>query len=306
MSHELSVGENAEADAAAPPALPALPARRQRVGRTVVGFVRACHLEPTIAVTTVVTLLAASAGRGPAGTVAVAVAVLAGQLSVGWSNDYLDADRDRAAQRVRKPIVSGGVDRDAVGIAAVFALVVAAGLSFLSGWPAALAHIAGVGAAWAYNARLKNTVFSAVPYAVAFGLLPGFVVWGLPGQPAPPAWLVATGALLGVGAHFANVLPDLELDAVTGVRGLPHRLGRRMAGVVAVLTLVAASAVLLFASGAFSVTVGVVVLAAAIAVTAGAMARVAYHPTSPLLFRVSMLIALVDVVLLLVSGNALR
>src|SRR3712207_7375206 len=32
---------------------------------------------------------------------------------------------------------------------------------------------------------------------------------------------------LGVGAHLLNVLPDLEDDAATGVRGLPHVLGPR-------------------------------------------------------------------------------
>ncbi len=33
------------------------------------------------------------------------------------------------------------------------------------------------------------------------------------------------GALLGAGAHFINVLPDTEADEITGVRGLPQRLG---------------------------------------------------------------------------------
>ena len=39
-------------------------------------------------------------------------------------------------------------------------------------------------------------------------------------------WVIAAGALLGTGAHFANVLPDLEDDRRTGVRGLGHRIGR--------------------------------------------------------------------------------
>ena len=37
------------------------------------------------------------------------------------------------------------------------------------------------------------------------------------------------GALLVLGIHLADTLPDLELDAVAGVRGLAHRLGRRRA-----------------------------------------------------------------------------
>ena len=41
------------------------------------------------------------------GCVAVAVAVLAGQLSTGWSNDWFDAGRDTAVGRTDKPIVAG-------------------------------------------------------------------------------------------------------------------------------------------------------------------------------------------------------
>ena len=50
----------------------------------------------------------------------------------------------------------------------------------------------------------------------------------------PPAWMMATGAVLGVGAHLLNALPDLADDDATGVRGLPQRLG---AGRVRVLDL---------------------------------------------------------------------
>ena len=55
----------------------------------------ATHLGPTVAVTTVATLLAVSAGVPGGHVVLVALAVLAGQASIGWSNDWLDADRDR-------------------------------------------------------------------------------------------------------------------------------------------------------------------------------------------------------------------
>ena len=50
-----------------------------------------------------------------------------------------------------------------------------------------------------YDWPLKSTPFSVLPYLVAFGLLPAFVVVALPGHPAPPVWLVAAGALLGGG-----------------------------------------------------------------------------------------------------------
>ena len=47
----------------------------------------------------------------------------------------------------------------------------------------------------------------------------------LPGHPVASWWAIAGGALLGVGAHGANVIPDLQDDSETGVRGLPHRVG---------------------------------------------------------------------------------
>ncbi len=198
-------------------------------GGPAVGLVRACHLQPTLAVVSVTTALAALAGRGAAGCAAVAAAVLAGQLSTGWSNDWFDAGRDRAVGRTDKPIVAGDVSVAAVRSAALAALAAAVPLSLLSGWRAATVHLVALASAWAYNLGLKATVISPLPYALSFGLLPAFVTLGLPGHPWPrPAVMVAT-ALLGVGAHFVNTLADREDDARTGILGLPQRLSARAA-----------------------------------------------------------------------------
>src|SRR5688572_6218360 len=78
--------------------------------RLVRGLVLATHAGPTVAVTTVATLLAVAAGVGPARTALLCVAVLAGQASIGWSNDWLDAGRDRAVARADKPVVQGAVE----------------------------------------------------------------------------------------------------------------------------------------------------------------------------------------------------
>jgi 4-hydroxybenzoate polyprenyltransferase len=187
-----------------------------------VALLRASHIQPTLAVTAISTALAVSVGRGR-GAVAVALAVLAGQLSVGWSNDYLDRERDRRVGRRDKPIPAGEVPAAVVGGAAATALVLCVPLSLLSGWRAAAAHLVGVVAAWAYNGWLKATVASVVPYALAFGLLPAFVTLGLAAHPWPRWWAMASAALLGAGAHFVNTLSDRADDALVGVRGLPHR-----------------------------------------------------------------------------------
>jgi 4-hydroxybenzoate polyprenyltransferase len=214
---------------------------------TVLALLRCSHPGPTVAVTMFASALALGAGSG-AGVLRVGAAVLAGQLSVGWLNDCLDAGRDRVAGRVDKPIVAGEVEAATVGRAAVVALAACVALSLLSGPPAAAAHLLAVAAAWAYNLGLKATALSVVPYALAFGLLPAFVTLAPPLRAAPPAWAVAAGALLGASAHFTNVLSDLDTDAATGVRGLPHRLGRQRSTLVAAL--LSAGAGLAVAAGA--------------------------------------------------------
>jgi heme o synthase len=272
--------------------------------RTVRGLVAACHPEPTAAVTAVATALAVSVGRGPAGTVAVAAAVLAGQLSVGWMNDYLDRDRDARIGRADKPIVIGGLAAGTVRTATAVAGVAMAPLSLLSGLVAGSLHIAAVLSAWAYNLRLKATAFSVLPYAVSFGLLPAFVTAGLPGHPVL-GWLVAAGALLGSGAHFANVLPDLDDDLRTGVRGLPHRIGAAASRATAAALLLAASAVLAFGPPGPPGVFGVAAVCVALVVGLGGLVA-GRRAGSRAAFRAVLVIAAVDVALLLVSGRSIR
>ncbi|MGE5763086.1 MAG: UbiA family prenyltransferase [Mycobacterium leprae] len=279
---------------------------------TLRALVRACHPEPTVTVTAVAAAFAASVGRGAAGTVAVAAAVLAGQVSVGWSNDWVDRERDARAGRRDKPVARGALPGGAVAAAALAALTAAVPLSFLSGWRAALAHLAALAAAWAYNLGVKATLLSPLPYAVAFALLPAFVVLGLPGHPLPPGWLVAAGALLGVGAHLANALPDIPDDLAAGVRGLPHRLGPAWSRRLAAALLLAASALLVLAppgpprplplagllAAALTVAVGVLLSAA----TAGRVVRIATGDRSRAPFLVALAVAGLDVALLVATG----
>lgn len=210
-------------------------------------LLRAAHIGPTVAVTAIATTLAASAGRG-AGSVLVAAAVLAGQLSVGWSNDFVDRHRDAAAGRTEKPIVAGAVRARTVGTGAVLAAVACVPLSMLSGWRAGLVHCGAVAVAWAYNLGIKATALSPLPYALAFGSMPTFVSLGLRDPVAPPAWATAAAALLGTGAHFVNTLPDQDADRLTGVRGLPQRIGPTASTRVAAVLLCAAAASVVLAS----------------------------------------------------------
>lgn len=277
-------------------------------GRTLRALAVATHVPPSLTVTGVMTALAVSVGRGPGGSVLVAAAVLSGQLSVGWSNDFLDRHRDAQTARPDKPVSSGDLEPALVLRCALAAAVVCVPLSLANGWLAGAVHLLGVAAAWAYNLGVKATPFSPVPYAVGFGALPAFVVLGLPDHPAPPAWLVAVGALLGVGAHFANVLPDMDDDLATGVIGLPHRLGRTGSAVTSASLLLAASAVLAFGPSGGSAWVVAGGLAAALALVGAGAAIALLRPArrSDTMFHVAMALAVLDVALLLVRGGGLR
>ena len=272
------------------------------VRRAVVALARASHLGPTVVVTTLCTALAVAVGA-PAGTVVLVLGVvLAGQLSIGWSNDWLDAARDHAVGRADKPVVAGAVTPTTLRRAAFTALVVSVLLSLACGPPAAAAHAAVVAMGWAYNLGLKSTAWSWLPYAVAFGALPAFVVLARPGDGRPAGWLVAVGALLGIGAHLANVLPDLEDDAATGVRGLPHRLGLRATAVLApaVLACAVVVAVLGPPGAPPGIATAVGVLAVVAAVTAGAAGLL--RSGSRLPFTLAMVVAALCVVALVAGG----
>lgn len=279
------------------------PARARDVAA---GLVVASHAGPATVVTVLGGALAAGAGADAGRTVLVAAAVLTGQLSVGWSNDWVDAERDRAVDRRDKPAVTGAVSVRVLRAGALLAAGAAVVLSLATGPAPGLLHVGAVAAAWAYNLRLKSTVWSWLPYAVSFALLPAFCVLAVPGAReagGPAWWVLVTGALLGVGAHLANVLPDLAQDAATGVRGLPHRLGARVVGVLAPVLLLAGVAVAVAGSAASGWRSAVGLLAGALALAAGGLALARPGRRGP--FGLTMAVAVACVVLLVGAGDSL-
>ena len=267
-------------------------------------LIRSSHPEPGGAVTVAMTLLAIGTGHRGWAILGIFLAVGATQLAVGWVNDWLDADRDRRSGRRDKPIAVGEITSRTVGISGLLAALAIPLLGLPFG-PAATVLISLVGVfALLYDWPLKSTVFSVVPYLVAFGLLPAFVVVALPGHPAPPAWLVAAGALLGGGAHFANVLPDLADDAATGVRGLPHRLGAAGSSIVAAALLLSATLTLVFGPPGPPSWAGWAAAAAAVVVLPlGWYATRRARGRGVAMFRAVIVVALIDVLLLIFSGR---
>ena len=191
-------------------------------------LVLACHPLPTVAMAVGLAAAAALTGRSTLEVGLVAATVLAGQASVGWLDDVLDRHRDAQVGRRDKPIALGWIDPGTVTFAIAVAVLAVVPLSIANGTYAGLAYLGSVAAAWLYNLWFKKTVFSWLPYAVSFGLLPAFLSYGGLGggmHGGPPTWeMTVLAALLGIGAHFLNTLPDLVEDNETGVRHLPLRI----------------------------------------------------------------------------------
>jgi len=268
------------------------------------------HPGPTAAVTVLAVVLATGAGLSPARTVLLGLAILTGQLSIGLANDWLDAGRDAAVGRADKPAARGRVPVPVVRRAALCCAGLTVVLSLLLGARPGAAHLVLVASGWAYDLGLKRTAASVLPFVVSFGLLPAFVCLSLPGAPFAAPWAVVTGALFGVSVHFTNVLPDLEDDARTAVRGLPHRLGRTASGLVAFAVLVVAACVVV-AGPALREDVGspgvlaVLGLILSVGLAGWGIVLVVRRRASRTLFRLVIAASLVVAVQLALSGTAL-
>ena len=208
-------------------------------------FLRAAHFGPTLIVTTTTFLLALSQ-YSIIEALRVAIAIFAGQLVVGWSNDFIDAPLDIAAQRTKKPIVGKEINIDQLRKSIVIALIAALLLSLISplGLIGTLIHFLGILSATLYNLKLKSTILSPLPYIVSFGALPWAIY--LPTGNQPPLWLFIDFMLISVAFHFFNVLKDFQWDINQGVLGLPQRLGRNASLVISILLVGSAVIVLIF------------------------------------------------------------
>ncbi len=272
-------------------------------GSRALALVMACHPVPTVGVTTLVTVLAIVADNTWQSVLLVALAVLAGQLSIGWSNDLIDAGRDTAVHRSDKPLAAGTISRGAVTAATSVAAAATVPLSLALGWRAGVVHLVAVGSGWTYNLLLKSTVLSVLPYVVTFGLLPAVATLSLATHPWPPFWVLAAGAFIGVAAHFGNVVPDLDEDAAAGVRGLPHRVGRVGSGVAACGAALAAIAAVLLGQGGPASLLDWAVSVGAVALAASALLALRRNPRSEAAFYSSMAIAALGIVLIATSGS---
>lgn len=265
---------------------------------------KAAHPGPSLAVTAVGVALAAAAGAPAATCWLLAAALLSGQLSIGWCNDAVDHRRDAAAARTDKPVATGVLSVRTVWTACALAAVACVPLSLALGTAAGVTHLVAVASAWAYDLGVKRTAASFVPFAVSFGLLPAVATLSLPAPVLPPWWATAAGALLGVVAHLANALPDLDDDVAAGVQGLPQRLGPERTRVTAGVLLLIAAVLLAVAPPGGVGLAGAALLAVTVVALLLAFAR-RWPDRSRAPFALTVLGALAVVGLLLARGTSL-
>jgi len=199
--------------------------KSSKVVGTIRGLVRATHFGPTVLVVTISFFLSRMQYQS-VDSLRIAIAILAGQCVVGWTNELVDYSLDASAGRSKKPLVGGLVTTNQLRIAISIALFIALLLSLISplGVIGTLVHALLLLSATMYNLYLKKTVFSVLPYVISFGGLPWAVY--LSAGKNPPIWLVLGFIFFSSSFHFLNVLKDLETDVAQGVLGLPQRVGR--------------------------------------------------------------------------------
>ena len=208
---------------------------------------KASHFGPTLIVTTIAWFLAAHYWwEGPA--YVIAFGVFTGQLVVGWSNDLYDYEDDLKHNRQNKPLVAGVISRSYL----INWLRFMVPFSFLAnllgplGFKGGLVYMFGISMGVAYNFYFKFNVFSWLPFALAFAALPSCVVIskGL----AVPVWMWLGGAIFGTAAHFINVIKDMDQDRLSGIGGLPQRIGKQKSIVAAAVLIALGAATVFFLS----------------------------------------------------------
>ena len=209
------------------------------------GLRLASHFGPTVIVTTI-SLTLSFFYTSWQNAIMIAFGVALGQLVVGWSNDLYDYADDLSHQRMNKPLVKGTITRELL----MRCLIIMVPLSFLAnllgplGINGGLVYLFGIACGVAYNLYFKFNIFSPLPYALAFAALPSSIV--IAQEQTPPVWMWLGGALFGVAAHFVNVLKDIDEDQISGIGGLPQRLGMRNS-IISAVVLIALGVIVLIA-----------------------------------------------------------
>jgi len=211
-----------------------------------ISLVRATHFPQALTMVILTTTAVYLSGQHGIPLILVLLATAAGQASIGWVNDYIDASSDKENNRLHKPIVTNSLSQSNLRFPIAIALIATVPLSFLAGgWIGGTAHILAVASAQLYNLYLARTVWSFIPYAISFGLLTVFVTQASSLDNWPSWQMVLIAVCVGITAHILNALPDLEIDKKSQLGGLVVSLGKAKSFFIVALLAVVTLATLL-------------------------------------------------------------
>jgi 4-hydroxybenzoate polyprenyltransferase len=231
------------------------------------GYVLLPHLIPVLVVELATAAFAfiAWGGRPPLSQLLLLLlAMLGGQLAIGALNELVDLPFDTIGKPA-KPLPRGDVTvvEAQTMVIGGLALMVTCGLPF--GLAACVLLFAGTGIGIAYDLWLKRTPWSWLPYFLALPLLPIWVFTAL-GHPEPRLLLLyPLGALATIGVHFAQSLPDVEIDQAAGSHSLAIRLGAAAVFLFAWLAALSAPALALIVAMLLGIPAVTPIVAAVIA-----------------------------------------
>jgi 4-hydroxybenzoate polyprenyltransferase len=223
-------------------------------------MVRLGHPFPSLLDGLITAVLATVAGAATTRAALLGVAMVSLQVSIGTVNDLTDVERDRG-HKPGKPLPTGLVPRRSARVLAIGSLVLGLGLSLIAGPPTVVVAIAGVLTGYAYDLRLKGTVWSWLPFAIGLPLLPVYAWVGATGRvPVAFAVLVPLGIAAGGAVALLNGLVDLDRDRAAGlatpaVRLGPRRARRIAAGLLALIALAVGGSLVAIGAGAASMAV---------------------------------------------------
>ena len=201
------------------------------------GLLKASHFGPTLLVTAISFGFATYYWwEGPA--FVIAFGVFTGQLVVGWSNDLYDYEDDLRHNRLNKPLVAQTISKETLQKWLRFMVPFSFIANLLGplGIKGGLVYMLGIACGVAYNFYFKFSPLSPLPYAIAFAALPSCIA--ISKDVTPPTWMWLGGALLGMAAHFINVIKDMKEDQISQIGGLPQRLGTTKSIIFAIFLII--------------------------------------------------------------------
>ena len=205
--------------------------------KTLRALLKASHFGPTLLVTAISFGFATYYWwEGPA--YVIAFGVFTGQLVVGWSNDLYDFEDDLRHNRLNKPLVAKTITKETLQRWLRFMVPFSFIANLLGplGIKGGLVYMLGIACGVAYNFYFKFSLLSPLPYAIAFAALPSCIA--ISKDITPPLWMWLGGALLGMAAHFINVIKDMKEDQISEIGGLPQILGTKKSVVLAIALIV--------------------------------------------------------------------